>query len=134
MVSIQNKIAKAVGCLEYFATNQWRFRDDNVQTLLQSLSQKDRDNFIFDATTINWENYVERYVLGFREFLFKQRPESLPSSRKVMLRLYYLHQLSKILVIILTWRLLMARSRKLNQLWTAFLQSILRMARLLPLL
>ncbi|XP_055839875.1 putative fatty acyl-CoA reductase CG5065 [Episyrphus balteatus] len=134
MVSVQNKIAKAVDCLEYFATNQWRFRDDNVQTLLQSLSQKDRDNFIFDATTINWENYVERYVLGFREFLFKQRPESLPSSRKNMLRLYYLHQLSKMLVIIFTWRFLMARSKKLNELWTAFLQTILRMTRLLPLL
>lgn len=86
MVSVQNKIAKAVDCLEYFATNQWRFKDDNVQTLLHTLNQKDRDNFVFDVTTINWEKYVERYVLGFREFLFKQRPESLPSSRKNMLR------------------------------------------------
>lgn len=86
MVNIQNKIAKAVGCLEYFATHQWRFRDDNVHALLNALSQKDRETFVFDVRTINWENYVERYVLGFREFLFKQRPESLPACRKRLMR------------------------------------------------
>ena len=86
MVNIQHKIAKAVGCLEYFATRQWRFKDDNVHALLNQLSTSDRDNFIFDVRTIDWEKYTERYVLGFREFLFKQRPESLPASRKRMMR------------------------------------------------
>ncbi|KAH8284633.1 hypothetical protein KR018_008617 [Drosophila ironensis] len=134
VVNVQNKIAKAVECLEYFATRQWRFKDDNVHSLLHTLSPKDREIFLFDVRHIHWDKYVERYVLGFREFLFKQRPESLPASRKRMLRLYYLHQLTKLVAVLLTWRFLMSRSKRLNDLWSAFLENALRMARLIPFL
>ncbi|KAH8366314.1 putative fatty acyl-CoA reductase CG5065 [Drosophila serrata] len=134
VVNVQNKIAKAVECLEYFATRQWRFKDDNVHALLHTLSPKDREIFVFDVRHINWDNYVERYVLGFREFLFKQRPDSLPASRKRMLRLYYLHQLTKLVAVLLTWRFLMSRSKRLNDLWSAFLENALKMARLIPFL
>ncbi|XP_043642605.1 putative fatty acyl-CoA reductase CG5065 [Drosophila teissieri] len=134
VVNVQNKIAKAVECLEYFATRQWRFKDDNVHGLLHTLSPKDREIFVFDVRHINWDKYVERYVLGFREFLFKQRPESLPASRKRMLRLYYLHQLTKVVAVLLTWRFLMSRSKRLNDLWSSFLENALRMARLIPFL
>ncbi|XP_039480778.1 putative fatty acyl-CoA reductase CG5065 [Drosophila santomea] len=134
VVNVQNKIAKAVECLEYFATRQWRFKDDNVHALLHTLSPKDREIFVFDVRHINWDKYVERYVLGFREFLFKQRPESLPASRKRMLRLYYLHQLTKVVAVLLTWRFLMSRSKRLNDLWSSFLENALRMARLIPFL
>ncbi|XP_016971896.2 putative fatty acyl-CoA reductase CG5065 [Drosophila rhopaloa] len=134
VVNVQNKIAKAVECLEYFATRQWRFKDDNVHALLNTLSPKDREIFVFDVRHINWDKYVERYVLGFREFLFKQRPESLPASRKRMLRLYYLHQLTKLVAVLLTWRFLMSRSKRLNDLWSSFLENALKMARLIPFL
>ncbi|KAH8354957.1 hypothetical protein KR093_002911 [Drosophila rubida] len=134
VVSVQNKIAKAVECLEYFATRQWRFKDDNVHGLLHTLSPKDREIFIFDVRNINWDKYVERYVLGFREFLFKQRPESLPASRKRMVRLYYLHQLVKVVAVLLTWRFLMSRSKRLNDMWSAFLENALKIARLIPFL
>ncbi|XP_017148612.1 putative fatty acyl-CoA reductase CG5065 [Drosophila miranda] len=134
VVNVQNKIAKAVECLEYFATRQWRFKDDNVHGLLHTLSPKDREIFVFDVRHIHWDKYVERYVLGFREFLFKQRPESLPDSRKRMVRLYYLHQLTKLVAVLLTWRFLMSRSKRLNDMWSAFLDNALKMARLIPFL
>ncbi|BFG06476.1 putative fatty acyl-CoA reductase [Drosophila madeirensis] len=134
VVNVQNKIAKAVECLEYFATRQWRFKDDNVHALLHTLSPKDREIFVFDVRHIHWDKYVERYVLGFREFLFKQRPESLPDSRKRMVRLYYLHQLTKLVAVLLTWRFLMSRSKRLNDMWSAFLDNALKMARLIPFL
>uniref|UniRef100_A0A1I8M522 Fatty acyl-CoA reductase n=1 Tax=Musca domestica TaxID=7370 RepID=A0A1I8M522_MUSDO len=133
-VKIQNKIAKAVECLNYFATHEWQFKDDNVCALLQTLSPKDRDNFVFDVTTINWEKYMERYVLGFREFLFKQKPQSLPGSRKKMMRLYYIDLLTKVFMVICTWRFLMSRSKRLNAVWSSFLQNILKFVRLLPFL
>lgn len=83
---MQNKLAKAVECLSYFAVNQWQFKDDNVNALFHTLSPKDRMNFLFDVTNINWEKYIEQYVLGFRQFLFKQHPDSLPASRKRLIR------------------------------------------------
>lgn len=132
MIKIQNKLAKAVECLEYFTTHQWRWQDDNVRNLLTYMSPKDRENFKFDVREIHWDGYLEKYVLGFREFLFKQSPKSLPSSRKKMTRLYYIHQLSKVLLVIFTWRFLMARSRKIRDTWAKFLQLIISSARLLP--
>uniref|UniRef100_A0A1B0ARC3 Fatty acyl-CoA reductase n=1 Tax=Glossina palpalis gambiensis TaxID=67801 RepID=A0A1B0ARC3_9MUSC len=134
VVKIQHKLYKAVECLNYFAVNQWEFKDDNVHALFHTLSPKDRNNFLFDVTNIDWLKYVEQYVLGLRQFLFKQRPESLPASRKRMTRLYYLHLLSKLVVVMCTWRFLMKRSKRLNALWTAFLQYVTKFLRLIPFL
>lgn len=86
MIKIQDKLSKAVECLEYFTTHQWRWQDDNVRNLLTYMSAKDRENFKFDVSEIHWDKYLEKYVLGFREYLFKQSPKSLPSSRKKMTR------------------------------------------------
>lgn len=86
MVKVQQKLSKAVECLEYFTTHQWSFTDDNVRHLLTQMSASDRQSFQFDVCRINWEQYLEKYVLGFREFLFKQSPKSLPNSRKKMTR------------------------------------------------
>lgn len=86
MVKVQHKLSKAVECLEYFTTHQWSFKDDNVRDLLTHMSQQDRESFQFDVSEIHWEKYMEKYVLGFREFLFKQSPKSLPSCRRKMSR------------------------------------------------
>ena len=71
-------------CLEYFTTHQWTFHSENVQMLLDSMKENDRQEFQFDVRTIEWEDYVEKYVLGFRQYLFKQNPSSLEESRKRM--------------------------------------------------
>lgn len=84
MIKVQDKLAKSVECLEYFTTHQWKFHSDNVFSLLDALQEKDRQQFQFDVRTIQWEDYVEKYVLGFRQFLFKQSPSSLEDSRKRM--------------------------------------------------
>lgn len=82
MIKVQDKLAKSVQCLEYFTTHQWSFHNENVAKLLDAMSENDKQNFQFDVRTIEWENYVEKYVLGFRQFLFKQDPSSLEASRK----------------------------------------------------
>lgn len=86
MIKVQDKLAKSVECLEYFTTHQWVFHSDNVQMLLDAMNENDRTEFQFDVRSIEWENYVEKYVLGFRQFLFKQNPSSLEDSRKRMYR------------------------------------------------
>lgn len=84
MIKVQDRLAKSVQCLEYFTTHQWKFHSDNLQMLLDSMREDDRQEFQFDVRTIEWEDYVEKYVLGFRQFLFKQNPSSLEESRKRM--------------------------------------------------
>lgn len=90
MQRIQDKLLKAVECLEYFTMNQWQFRDENVRSLLTSLNANDRKTFDFDVCHIQWAQYIERYVLGFRKYLFKQKMDTLPATRKQMTRLVVL--------------------------------------------
>jgi fatty acyl-CoA reductase len=130
MVKVQDKLAKAVNCLEYFTTHEWNFRDGNVKDLLTHLSNEDKEMFQFDVTLIEWHRYIERYVLGFREFLFKQKPESLPVSRKKLSRLYWIHQITKVFLVVIAWRFLMARSQKLREIWKKFLHFLVQIARL----
>lgn len=84
MKIVQMKLGKAATCLQYFTNAQWRFRNDNVKHLLTQLNSEDRNTFQFDVGTIDWHEYIERYVLGFREFLFKQNPQSLEKCRNNM--------------------------------------------------
>lgn len=86
MVKVQNKLSKAVCCLEYFTTHQWHFTDDNVQELITHMNQLDRDNFQFDVRQIVWDKYFEKYIFGLRAFLCKQNPKTLPNSRRKMSR------------------------------------------------
>lgn len=86
MIKIQDKLAKSVDCLEYFTTHQWRFSNSNVRELLKDLQTVDREEFQFDVAEIHWRKYIEQYVLGFREYLFKQNPSTLERCRKKMVR------------------------------------------------
>lgn len=66
MLRIQDKLNKAANCLEYFTTQQWTFVDENVRDLVKTLSESDKAEFSFDVAKINWDNYIENYILGIR--------------------------------------------------------------------
>lgn len=81
MVNIQEKLTKAAKCLEYFSTQQWNFRDNNVRKLGELLTAEDRQTFMFDVKEIDWESYLENYVLGIRRFILKENPSTLQEAR-----------------------------------------------------
>lgn len=72
MVHVQSKLTKAAACLEYFTTQEWNFDDTNVRLLNQSLSESDRRDFCFDASLVNWHEFIESYVLGIRRYYQRQ--------------------------------------------------------------
>lgn len=84
MMKTQHTMSKVIDRLGYFGTRQWIFTDDNVRNLLKFMSREDRKNFEFDISKVHWEKYLENYVLGFREFLLKQSPKTIPSCRRKM--------------------------------------------------
>lgn len=81
MVRVQAKLSKAAKCLEYFSTKEWNFRDDNVRRLGEQLSPEDRETFMFDVRQIDWPSYLEHYILGIRQFILKESPDTLPAAR-----------------------------------------------------
>lgn len=76
LVKIQGKLSKAAACLEYFTMQEWEFDDANVSALSLSLSEADRAEFCFDVAKINWENYLENYILGIRRWVRFFRSQS----------------------------------------------------------
>ncbi|XP_045508563.1 putative fatty acyl-CoA reductase CG5065 [Colias croceus] len=133
MIRVQNKLEKASACLEYFTTRQWAFADGNVRELCASLAPRDREAFDFDVSAIDWDKYIESYVLGIRCFLFKESPDTLPKSRRVLRRLHIVHTLVQVTLALLAWRFLFRRSRALRAVWARVCAALWRLARLVRL-
>lgn len=71
-----------MACLDFFMTHQWRFVSKNPFRLLDMLSERDRKLFYFDVRNIDWNAYMEGYVLGARRFLLKDDMSTVPAARK----------------------------------------------------
>lgn len=60
-----------VDAVKFFLLNEWKFSDDNIRSLLKTMSPVDKEIFNFDVKTINWETCIEDYILGARKYLLK---------------------------------------------------------------
>lgn len=81
MVKIQQRLSKAIKCLQFFTTSEWRFNNDNVQHLLSELTPVDRKVFDFGIADLDWDAYLNTYVLGTRRFILKEDPSTFPEAR-----------------------------------------------------
>lgn len=132
MIKIQNKLQKAATCLEYFTTREWEFDDSNVKDLSQTLSEADRIEFQFDVAKIDWNQFLENYVLGIRRFIFKEDTSSIPKARKQISRLYIVYRLVQIISVLMTWHFLTLRYAPLRRMWSNSLRLLMHLARMLP--
>jgi len=97
-VRLYDKAHRAISCLDFFTTHQWRFVSDNPIRLLEHLSDSDRRTFDFDVRNINWNTYIETYILGARRFILKDDLSTLPQARKNLSRLYLLRTLLRLVL------------------------------------
>ena len=51
-----------VQAIEYFATNEWAWANDNVEKLNKELTEVDRKTFNFDLSDLNWPDFIADYV------------------------------------------------------------------------
>lgn len=58
--------------MKYFLINEWQFEDRNVRELLESMTDKDKNEFNFDVKSIDWDLCVENYVLGATKYLLQK--------------------------------------------------------------
>ncbi|XP_011645020.1 putative fatty acyl-CoA reductase CG5065 [Pogonomyrmex barbatus] len=131
MVRVQSKLSKAAKCLEYFSTKQWNFRDDNVRRLGEQLSPEDRETFMFDVKQIDWPSYLEHYILGIRQFILKESPDTLPAARSYITKLYWLHRAIQFGILIIMLRVLLSRSSATRGAFFSLLSVVLRICRLI---
>nr|CAD7396896.1 unnamed protein product [Timema poppensis] len=129
MVRVHDKLQRAVSCLEFFTTHEWRFTNDNMTRLMARLHPRDRKIFNFDIADLDWKVYWEQYVLGTRKFILKEDPSTFPAARSHLRKMYYLHRLSQLVTVFLVWRLLIARSETARYMWQNLVALILKLVK-----
>ncbi|CAG2059777.1 unnamed protein product [Timema podura] len=131
MVSIQKKLSTAAVCLHYFTTQQWIFNDDKVRQLSSLLSAEDKKCFSFDVREIDWPTYIESYILGMRQFLFKEKPSSLPTARKKLRTLLWMSRFFKLVMLVSFCRILIAHSTVARRIFFTLLDLAFRVFRMI---
>ncbi|XP_017781377.1 PREDICTED: putative fatty acyl-CoA reductase CG5065 [Nicrophorus vespilloides] len=134
MLKIQDKLQKASTCLDYFTTHEWVFDDTNVRQLGLSLSEADRREFNFDASQIDWDEFIKHYVLGIRRFIFKEDAATIPKARRSIAKLLWVYRITQFITVLTLWHFLTLRCAPLRQLWSNALKLLLHIARMLPIL
>lgn len=82
MVRLYHRLQRAVGCLEFFTTHEWKFSNENVQQLWSILDQEDKEHFDFDVAPLQWRKYIDIYVRGTQRFLLKEDVKDQPEAKR----------------------------------------------------
>ncbi|KAI4478303.1 hypothetical protein M0804_011957 [Polistes exclamans] len=93
-----NKITNFVEILSFFSTRNWIFVNDNVQNMWGRLHSKDQQLFRFSMANFDWQEYLHKYMKGVRTYIFKENKDTLERSKLKFKRLYWIHQIFKILL------------------------------------
>ncbi|KAL1453313.1 hypothetical protein WDU94_007461 [Cyamophila willieti] len=64
LLPIYDKMSKVVSALEPFSTKEWTFDNRNVEQMWNQLSSSEQNRFPFNIESLNWDDYLDRYVRG----------------------------------------------------------------------
>lgn len=101
MLKVYRKIHKFSSVLMYFSTREITFCNQQTRGLWEKTSESDKQIFPFSMGEVNWDDYFDSYLPGIRRYLFKESDDTVPQARIKWKRLYYLHQIVRILFILL---------------------------------
>lgn len=79
---IYDRLSKVGDTLEYFATQEWKFTNYNVQNLWKEMTPEDQSIFFFDMEQMSWRYQTEALCLGLRVYMLKDDVDTLPKARK----------------------------------------------------
>lgn len=101
MAKIARRFQKAADTGEFFAMHEWTFRVPNLKRLSRKVGHaRDGEEFNMDMSDMNWDSYIERYMLGIRTFVLKDGLDSLEKARTKLRRLYWVKRLLQIGVLV----------------------------------
>lgn len=83
MFKIAKRFKSAADTGEFFAMHEWDFKNDNLKEIMKiaKMTQTDADEFNFDLRGMDWDRYVEKYMLGIRKFVLKDDMKSMGAAR-----------------------------------------------------
>ncbi|KDR09346.1 hypothetical protein L798_15114, partial [Zootermopsis nevadensis] len=80
--NIYKKIHKFVDVISYFSTQQWKFTNDNVQTLWKRMSPEDQKLFDFNIANIDWQSVFRDSMQGLRIYVAQETTDTIEDAKK----------------------------------------------------
>lgn len=90
-VKIYEKIDKKSALYSYFATNEWLFREKNVKSMINRMSDADKAIFNCDITKIDFAEYTLVWCIGVRKYILKDGLEGSVAAGKRQKIFYIAH-------------------------------------------
>lgn len=108
MLKISKRFKMAADTGEYFSMHEWIFGVDNLKRMIRAAeeTQLDADEFNCDIKSIDWDAYMEKYMLGIRQFLLKDEMSSLPMARRKLKNIIWLKRFFQFLLSTATFYLI----------------------------
>ncbi|XP_050438445.1 fatty acyl-CoA reductase 1 [Adelges cooleyi] len=104
LVRIQDRINKGFEVFEYYANNQWEFRNEHVHYMRKIMNAREKFEYKIDGADMNIRNYFRDCIMAARIYILKEMPETLPRARTHMKIMYYVDIIAKILMFsLLLW-------------------------------
>lgn len=90
MLKIARRFKSAQDTGDYFVVNFWNFDAKNFKRMIRAANetQLDCNEFNCDVSTLDWDSYIEKYMMGIRTFVLKDDISSLPKARRRLKTLY----------------------------------------------
>ncbi|XP_050422292.1 fatty acyl-CoA reductase wat-like [Adelges cooleyi] len=89
---LYSKLHTMVMDMQYFAINNFKFDDRNLDMLIAHQSAEDRALFDIDISKINWEKYFLNTALGIRRYILNEPGNSAQAIKrhKMVMAAYYI--------------------------------------------
>lgn len=84
MVHVQKRISVGMEVIQFFTMRNWKFIADNLEGLLDTLTEKEKIMFYFDSKSEGDEReYLLNSLLGGRQYCLKEPLSNLPKARRI---------------------------------------------------
>ncbi|XP_059607693.1 fatty acyl-CoA reductase wat-like isoform X2 [Phlebotomus argentipes] len=91
MVDIYKKIKKYCDVIFFFTHMKFTFSNANTEALWSRLGERDREIFFFDMASLDWDTYMNSTVMGIRQYLMKESPDTIPAAKRRLNRFKLMH-------------------------------------------
>ncbi|NXY47086.1 FACR1 reductase, partial [Ceuthmochares aereus] len=128
MMKTITRLHKAMMLLEYFTSNSWIWSTENMTMLMNQLNPQDKkasscmifcfiQTFNFDVRQLHWAEYIENYCMGTKKYVLNEEMSGIPAARKHLNKLRIMHYGFNTVLVILIWRIFVARSQMARNIW-----------------
>jgi alcohol-forming fatty acyl-CoA reductase len=73
--------------------------------------------FYFDPRGIHWPTYIENYLIGTKKYLLNEDLHGVPAAKQHLKMLRNIRWSTNVILGVLIWRLLIAKSQPARNLW-----------------